>query len=60
MAPDIAKVDADRQLNLGPTAWNFRDEVMRCLLHGNSSLPENLLIPLSGTNPAVPVSTLVQ
>jgi len=29
MAPDIAKVDADRHLNLGLPAWNFSDEVLR-------------------------------
>ena len=38
MAPDIAKVDADRDLNLGLSAWNFSDEVLRWLLHGNSLL----------------------
>jgi hypothetical protein len=38
MAPDIAKVDADRPLDLGVPAWNFRDEVLRWLLHGNSLL----------------------
>jgi hypothetical protein len=36
MAPDIAKVDADRDLNLGLPAWDFSDEVLRWLLHGNS------------------------
>src|SRR5271154_1660085 len=41
MAPDIAKVDANRHLHLGLSAWDFRDEVLRWLLHGNSlSLPE--------------------
>src|ERR1700679_81992 len=38
MAPDIAKVDADRDLNLGLSAWYFSDEVLRWLLHGNSLL----------------------
>ena len=38
MAPDIAKVDADRPLNLGLSALNFSDEVVRWLLHGNSLL----------------------
>src|SRR5580692_13087648 len=38
MAPDIAKVDADRDLNLGLPAWNFSNEVLRWLLHGNSLL----------------------
>jgi hypothetical protein len=45
MAPDIAKVDADRRLRPGLSAWGFRDEVLRRFLHGNSlSLPEDLLI----------------
>jgi hypothetical protein len=39
MAPDIAKVDTDRDLNLGLPAWNFSDEVLRWLLHENSLLP---------------------
>jgi hypothetical protein len=39
MAPDVAKVDADRDLNLGLSAWNFSDEVLRWLLHGNSLSP---------------------
>ena len=39
MAPDIAKVDADRHLNLGLPAWNFSDEVLPWLLHGNSLSP---------------------
>lgn len=34
MAPDIPKINADRQLDPGLPAWNFRDEVMRRLLHG--------------------------
>src|ERR1700735_5107661 len=38
MAPDIAKVNTDRDLNLGLPAWNFSDEVLRWLLHGNSLL----------------------
>ena len=38
MAPDVAKVDADRDLNLGLPAWDFSDEVLRWLLHGNSLL----------------------
>jgi hypothetical protein len=51
MAPDIAKVDANRHLHPGLPAWDFRDEVLRWLLHGNSlSLPGDLLIPFSGTN----------
>jgi hypothetical protein len=39
MTPDITKVDTDRHISLGPPAWNFRDEVVRCLLHGKQSLP---------------------
>jgi len=38
MAPDITKVDADRDLNLGLPAWDFSDEVLRWLLHGNTLL----------------------
>ena len=34
MAPDIPKIDPDRHPNLGGAASNFRDEVMRCLFHG--------------------------
>lgn len=47
MAPDVAKVDADRDLNLSLSAWDFRDEALRWLLHGKQSLsdPEDLLIP---------------
>src|SRR5579871_2856411 len=36
MAPDISEVDADRHGNPGLSAWDFRDEVQRWLLHGNS------------------------
>jgi hypothetical protein len=36
MAPDISKIDPNRHPNLGDTAWNFRDEVVRWLFHGNS------------------------
>jgi hypothetical protein len=32
MAPDVAKVDADRDLNLGLPAWDFSDEVLRVVL----------------------------
>jgi hypothetical protein len=38
VTPDIAKVDPDRHLNLALPAWNFRDEVLRWLLHGQQSL----------------------
>jgi hypothetical protein len=38
MAPNVAKVDADRQLYLGTLTGYFRDEVVRWLLHGNSLL----------------------
>src|SRR5260370_18304370 len=34
IAPDIPKVDPDRYPNPGAAAWNFSDEVMRWLLHG--------------------------
>jgi hypothetical protein len=51
MAPDISKVDTDRHLNPGPSAWNFRDEALRRVFHGNSlSDPKNLFIPFIGSN----------
>jgi hypothetical protein len=53
MAPDIAKVDPDRHLDPGLPAWNFRDEVLRWLLHGQQSLrsdPKDLLISFPGTS----------
>jgi hypothetical protein len=34
MVPDIPKVDPDRHPNPGAAAWNFSNEVMRWLLHG--------------------------
>jgi hypothetical protein len=39
MAPDISKVDANGHLNRGTSAWNFRDKVMRRLLHREQPLP---------------------
>jgi hypothetical protein len=39
MAPNISKVDADRHLNPGPSAWDSRDEVLRPVFHGNSLSP---------------------
>src|SRR6202035_3718379 len=39
MAPDISKVDTDRHLDPGPSAWNFRNEVLRRVFHGNSLSP---------------------
>ncbi|AXC15475.1 hypothetical protein ACPOL_6234 [Acidisarcina polymorpha] len=46
MTPDVAKVDADRDLKLGLSAWDFSDEVLRWLIHGTSLRPpsEDLLI----------------
>jgi hypothetical protein len=38
VTPDIAKVNPDRHLNPGLPAWDFRDEVLRWLLHGQESL----------------------
>src|ERR1700733_8632282 len=38
MAPYVAKVDADRQLDLATLPGYFCDEVLRWLLHGNSLL----------------------
>jgi hypothetical protein len=34
VAPNIPKVDADRHLEVGLPAWDFSDEVLRWLLHG--------------------------
>jgi mRNA interferase YafQ len=49
MAPDISKVDPDRHLGLRAAAWNFSNEVMRRLFHGNSlSDLKDLLIPFFG------------
>jgi hypothetical protein len=39
MAPDIAKIDANRQLGPSLPAGNFHDEVLRQLLHGKQSAP---------------------
>jgi hypothetical protein len=33
MASDISEVDADRHLDSGPFAWNFRNEVLRRVFH---------------------------
>jgi hypothetical protein len=38
MAPDIAKIDTNRQLGPGLPAGNFSDEVLRWILHGKQSL----------------------
>jgi hypothetical protein len=52
VAPDIAKIDPDRHLDLVLSAWNFRDEMLRWLLQGNSlSDPKDLLIPFIVTDP---------
>lgn len=41
-----AFVGTDRHLDLSLTAWNFSDEVLHWLLHGNSlSVSKDLLIP---------------
>jgi hypothetical protein len=53
MAPDIPKIDSDRHPNLSDAVWNFRDELLRWLFHGNSlSDPKDLLIPFFGVCPA--------
>jgi hypothetical protein len=36
MTPDIAKIDPDRDFDLDSSAWCFRDEVLRLLLHPHS------------------------
>ncbi len=38
MAPNVTKVDADRELYLATLPGYFRDEVLRWLLDGNSLL----------------------
>src|ERR1700742_3313503 len=38
MAPNVAKINADRQLDLATLPGCFHDEVLRRLLHGNSLL----------------------
>src|SRR3984885_4247917 len=49
MAPDIPKIDPDRHPNLGDAVWNFRDEVLRWIFHGDSlSDPRDRLIPFIG------------
>jgi hypothetical protein len=49
MAPDISKVDTDHHLNRGLSAWDFRNEILRRLFHGNSLSEPNQLIPFPGT-----------
>src|SRR5271170_6809630 len=39
MAPNISQVNADRQDNPELSAWDFRDEVLRRVFHGNSLSP---------------------
>jgi hypothetical protein len=39
MAPNIPKVDADRHGIPRLSAWNFGDEVLRGIFHGNSLSP---------------------
>ena len=34
VVPDISKVDTDRHLNPGLSAWDVCDEVLRWLFHG--------------------------
>jgi hypothetical protein len=50
MTPDISKIDPDGHLNLGASAWCFRDEVLRLLLHPHSLCLSRatVLIPLFG------------
>jgi hypothetical protein len=53
VAPDIAEIDTDRHLEPGLPAWDFCDEVLRWLLHGQQSLRsdlKNLLIPFVVTH----------
>jgi hypothetical protein len=39
MAPDVTKVDADRQISNAPPARNFRDEVMCSVFFMGNRLP---------------------
>jgi hypothetical protein len=39
MTPNITKINANRQLALGLSGWNFCDEVLRRILHEIQSLP---------------------
>jgi hypothetical protein len=51
MTPDIAKIDPDRNREPGLPAWNFSDEMLRRLLHGNSlSASKDMLIPFLVSN----------
>ena len=53
MAPDIPKVDADRDPDLRTVPWYFCDEVLRMLLHplSLSLLQSDRLIPVFGKLP---------
>jgi hypothetical protein len=39
VAPNISEVNADRHDNQGMSAWDFRNEVLRRVFHGNSLSP---------------------
>jgi hypothetical protein len=49
MASNISKIDANRHLNVGLSGWDFCDEVLRRVFHGNSLFPirKDLLIPFN-------------
>jgi hypothetical protein len=50
MASNVSKVDADRQSDPAMPAWNFRDEVLRWLLHGIQSLPSGATCSLENAH----------
>jgi uncharacterized membrane protein YphA (DoxX/SURF4 family) len=50
MAPDISKVDTGRHLDPGPSARNFRDDLMRFFMGNRLSDPKHLLIPFIRTD----------
>jgi hypothetical protein len=53
MTPDVAQIDPDRHLDLGVPAWDFSDEALRWLLHGNrlsDPVRRTCFIPFVGTD----------
>jgi hypothetical protein len=54
VAPDISEVGPDRHLELGLPAWDFRNEVLRWLLHRTVSptrkaCSSHFLVPIALT-----------
>lgn len=46
MAPDTSKVDPDCRLDPGPSARNFRDEMLWFVYGEQSFISKDLLIPI--------------